>query len=429
MTSRRIENSAENPGALVIDGHGRADLGVVRSLGERGVPVYLATDSPANAVCHSRFVTRVFPFPSPRAPDARKVEALAALGRRFAHRPVFFSTGDTSLLFFSRHRAALEAHFRHHVGDPWLMEALNDKRRFAALAEKHGLPVPGSLAPVSRGDLAARLGSLRFPVMVKPAEKRNWEPYPEVARVVGGNLKGVKVATPEALLRLYDDLTPYDNRVVVQDYIEGRDEEIWSVHAFIDRHGEVKAWFTGRKVRTWPIHRGIGCFVASVIDHDVQRVGVEALQRMGYTGHADVQIKRAPDTGRFLIIEVNCRYNTWNDLHTAAGVNQPYLAYLDSLGRDVPPAPEQTEGVRWIDPAKDIRALREYRRVREWTFLQWLGTYPGRNRYAFFAWNDPMPWLVPALRRYPSLAVRAVRVLKRGLRRPRKPPPLPSCRT
>jgi len=411
--ANEIDNSAENPGAFVIDGHGRADLGVVRALGERGVPVYLATDSATNPVRFSRFVTRIFPFPSPKAPDEQKIEALTALGRKFANRPVFFSTGDISLLFFSRHRGVLGEHFHHHIGDPHLMEVLNDKRKFAGFADKHGLPVPYSLVPEKLEDLQGGIQRLKFPVMVKPAEKKNWDRHPEIARIVHGNLKGVKAANPEALVKLYEDLTPYDNRVVIQDYIEGRDEEIFSLHIFIDRHGEVKGWFTGQKIRTWPIHRGIGCFQLSVINRDVLQVGLETLKKIGYTGHAIVQVKRLPDTGKFQIFEVNCRYSTWNYLHTKAGVNEPYLAYVDSMGRDVPAAPEQIEGARWIDAANDVKAFREYWRIGEWKLLPWLRTYVGRNCYAFFAWNDPMPWLRPAVQSRLSLPGRALRRLTR----------------
>lgn len=395
-----IENHADNPGALVIDGHGRADLGVVRALGERGVPVYLATSDFSTPVNRSRFVRGRFAFPYRSQPAAERVSALTAIGRQFAHRPVFFSTGDSSLLFFSRHRTELEPFFLHHLARADLLEELNDKRRFAAFAREQGLPVPASLVPDSLDALKAGLERLRFPVMVKPAEKKYWDRHPEIHRLVRGDFKGVRVATPDELIRLYEALTPYDNRVVIQDYIEGRDEEIFSLHIFIDRYGSPRGWFTGQKIRTYPIHRGVGCFQLSVINRDVYHVGLEALQRIGYTGHAIVQVKRAPERGTFLILEINCRYSTWNYLHTRAGVNQPYMAYRDSLGLDVPVAPEQIDGARWIDAENDIKAFLAYRRIGEWTTLAWLRTYLGRNCYAVFAWNDMRPWLGLVLRRW-----------------------------
>jgi len=402
-----IENNPDNPGALVIDGLGRADLGVVRALGERGVPVYLATNDFSTPVNRSRFVRGRFAFPDRAQPEAERVLALTAIGRQFAHRPVFFSTGDSSLLLFSRHRGEFEPFFRHHLARTDLLEELNDKRRFAKFAQEQELVVPASLVPDSLDALKAGLHRLRFPVMVKPAEKKYWDKHPEIQRIVGGDFKGVRVATPDELVSLYEALTPYDNRVVIQEYIEGRDEEIFSLHIFIDRNGVPRGWFTGQKIRTYPIHRGVGCFQLSVINRDVYRVGLEALQKIRYTGHAIVQVKRAPYRGTFLIMEINCRYSTWNYLHTRAGVNEPYMAYRDSLGLEVHVAAEQIEGARWIDAENDIRAFSAYRRIGEWTTLAWLRTYVGRNCYAVFAWNDVRPWLGLVLRRWLRVRVRA----------------------
>lgn len=395
----RINNDSRNPGAVVIDGHGQADLGVVRALGETGIPVYLATSSRENAVVFSRFVTRIFPFPQPKSADEEKVQALLAIGRQFRERPVFFSTGDSSLLLFSRNRSRLEEYFRHHIGDAELVEICNDKMRFAELARSARLAVPISLVPRSREELLNGIVELKFPVMAKPSEKKNWDQYPEVYRIVNGNLKGVKIQSAEALVRLYDDLTPYDNRIVIQEYIEGRDENIFSLHTYIDREGRVVGWFTGQKIRTYPIHRGIGCFQLSVRNGEVKKVGLEMLNKIGYTGHAIVQVKQLPGSNAFQAFEINCRYSTWNYLHSKAGVRLPVAAYEDSLGSRPPILPEQREGVRWIDMANDIKAFRDYRRVGEWGWAGWLRTYVGRNCYAQFAWNDPMPWLMPRLAR------------------------------
>ncbi len=51
----QILNNTDNPGVVLIDGHDRADIALVRALGIEDVPVYLATDKPKNAMCYSRF--------------------------------------------------------------------------------------------------------------------------------------------------------------------------------------------------------------------------------------------------------------------------------------------------------------------------------------------------------------------------------------
>lgn len=390
-----IANNPANPGAVIVDGHGRADLGVVRALGEKGVPIYLLTDDRWSPVALSRYITRRFVFPPPHTTEEERIGGLVEIGKRFKHKPVFFSTGDSSLTLFSRHRTRLEPYFHHHLADAELIEKLYDKAGFAVLAGEKELKVPHSVVPRTADHLAGEMGSLTFPVMVKPFEKRRWAQHPEIYELTGGNLKGVRIDTPEALMTFYKKVAAFDSGMVVQDYIEGRDEAIYSLHAYMSGEGEMLGAFTGQKLRTWPIHRGIGCFQDSVYEPRVIEVGEEILRKLGYVGHAIVQMKRVPDSDDFLVFEINCRYSTWNYLHSAAGVNLPYAAYRDSLGEKQEALPRQREGIRWIDLPNDLKAFAAYRRIGEWSLGGWLRSYLGRNCYAVFAWNDPRPVLVP----------------------------------
>lgn len=408
-----IRNHASNPGAVIIDGHGRADLGVIRALGQQEVPIYLLTDDRRSAACYSRYVTRILPLP-PRDAAPERLRALLDYGEQFRHKPVFFSTGDGSMIFFSRHRALLEKYYRHHLSDPELIEALYDKIRFAELSRRHGLDVPFTLAPANLTELEAALPRFSFPVMVKPAEKRRWARHREVAALTGGNLKGVRLESPKALLAFYRRVARYDSRVVIQDYIEGRDEQIYSLHAYIGRHGLLLGHLVGQKLRTYPVHRGIGCFVRSVEEPAVTEVALRALRGLNYTGHASVQLKRLPD-GRFKILEIGSRYSSWAGLHPAASVNLAYAAYRESLGYAVPPLPAARPGARWIDAHNDLRALPEYRRLGEWTLGGWLRSYLGRNTYHYFSWRDPLPALVPHVKILPRLAAYPVRWTLRQL--------------
>jgi D-aspartate ligase len=389
-----IPNTKLNPGAFIIDGRGRADLGLVRALGERGVPVYLATEDPYSPVALSRYVTKVFPMPPAQWPEEARVAALMDIGAQFRHQPVFFSSGDTSLVLFSRYRERLEPYFRHHLSEQSLVEAVYDKMRFAVLAQERRLDVPFTLVPRSVAQLESALHQFKYPVMVKPAEKNTWRASAELTALTKGDTKGLRLETPEALLAFYRAASRFDSRMVIQDYIAGRDEQIYSMHAYVDRDGDLLGAFIGQKLRTYPVHRGIGCFQRSVYEPKVLEVGTKALLALGYTGHAVLNLKRLPDEDRFVIFEINGRYSTWNYLHTFAGVNLPYAAYRDSLGEKQRPLDRQQEGCRWVDFRNDLRAFRQYRRLGEWSTLSWIRSYFGRNCYAVFAKNDPLPLLV-----------------------------------
>ena len=57
------------------------------------------------------------------------------------------------------------------------------------------------------------------------------------------------------------------------------------------------------------------------------------LERLAFVGVVKLDYKRDPRTGRFYLLEVNPRFNLWNHLGAAAGVNLPLLAYRTTPAR------------------------------------------------------------------------------------------------
>lgn len=394
-----IRNQADNPGAVIVDGHGHTDLGVARALGSRGVPVFVATNDRQSPVCFSRYVERVFPFPADTASDLEKVQALRMLGRHFEHRPVLFPTGDATQMLFSRHRTALEHYYRHHLAEPELVEDLADKRRFARLAVRKRLPVPQTVVPQDRQQLNAALWALRFPVAVKPADKREWAQHAALHELTGGNLKAVRIESPRELLAFYDAVRPYNDNLVVQEYVDGRDEALYSLYVYVDQRGQVSGTALSQKVRTHPPHRGVGTCSVTRQNRAIRTLGLSAVMSLGLRGMAIVQVKWSPRDNRWLILEINPRHGTSIGLYPEAGVNLPYAAYRDSIGFPVAALPEQRDGVRWIDMPNDWATFRRYRQLGEWGWWSFLRSYRGPRTYATFAWHDPRPAFVPLVRR------------------------------
>jgi predicted ATP-grasp superfamily ATP-dependent carboligase len=92
-------------GALVLGANYRG-LGMVRSLGRRGAPVWVALTDEHRVACASRYVRRTIRCPS--AGDERAA-ALVALARREGLSDwVLFPTDDETGLFLARHAGVLE---------------------------------------------------------------------------------------------------------------------------------------------------------------------------------------------------------------------------------------------------------------------------------------------------------------------------------
>jgi predicted ATP-grasp superfamily ATP-dependent carboligase len=242
---------------------------------------------------------------------------------------------------------------RFVVGDAELVEQLMDKTRFAGLAERVGLPVPRSavLRPAV-GEPAPEL-DLEYPVIVKPQCRRDliWKPLAD-------NSKAIRLDTPEGFRALWPLLADADCEVVVQELIPGGEDRIESYHAYVDSGSEVAGEFTGRKVRTFPREFGHTTALEITDCDDVRSVGRECMARLGLTGVAKLDFKRAPD-GELLLLEVNPRFNLWHLPGAVAGVNLPALVYADLVGIARPAVRSRPRaGVRWTVPWHDLRAAR-----------------------------------------------------------------------
>jgi D-aspartate ligase len=74
--------------------------------------------------------------------DEAMADRMVGFGRRQPTNPVLMYCSDQSMVFVSQHRERLAEGFRFVVPEAKLVEAMEDKAKFAALAMRHSLPVP-----------------------------------------------------------------------------------------------------------------------------------------------------------------------------------------------------------------------------------------------------------------------------------------------
>jgi hypothetical protein len=120
------------PGAIVVGAHANG-LGVIRSLGPRGIPLVAISTRPFDIAQHSRFV--------------QERHALA----QFHERPDALTT-------LARHHERLSRWYRLPV-QPWeVVRHVVDKDRMDALAARTGVPLPVCYRPAT-AETAARSAS------------------------------------------------------------------------------------------------------------------------------------------------------------------------------------------------------------------------------------------------------------------------------
>lgn len=364
------------------------DISLVRALGRSGIPVAVAA-APDSPLRRSRYCAELVPTPGwVESPEAA-LDALIAWARGQREAPVLFYQGDHDLLAVSRGRSRLAPHLRCVLPPADLVEDLGDKVRFAALADRLGLPVPLTRTVRRGADLGSDLRHWeKFPCVLKPNTRS--PRFADVSR----RQKAIRVENRSELDAHRELMESYDSDFVLQEAIEGGEERIESYHAYLRPGGEVMGEFTGRKVRTLPRLFGHSTYVEITDEADVRDLGRSILGKIEFSGVAKVDFKRDARTGRLVLLEINARFNLWHHPGAAAGVSIPALVYRDCVepGSARPAGPARP-GVRWVSLRDDFQAFKEYRAAGEISFFRWLVQAAAADINESFMFRDPMPGL------------------------------------
>jgi D-aspartate ligase len=371
------------PGALVMGADYRA-LGVARSLGRRGIPVWIINQGGHLVASVSRFVRRRLPWPA--TDDRSRVEYLLALcATHHLNGWLLIPTDDYTVGLQSRNHEALENSYRLTV-PPW--EKLRwacDKRLLHLLAKKLQVQQPWTACPSSREELAKM--DCPFPVILKPAVR----------------LRPSSLAVPKAwlaedrnaLLRRYDEasnlLSP--ENLIIQEIVPGGGEAQFS-YAALCRDGCSLASLVAQRTRQFPRDFGqLSTYVETVDAPEIIEPAERLLSALRFTGLAEVEFKRDPRNGEMKVLDINPRVWGWHTLSRRAGVDFPYLLWLLAIGEPVPRARGRS-GERWVHWTADLRLAIEEALAGRLSLGDYLRSLRGSLESAIFSWDDPTPGIL-----------------------------------
>jgi D-aspartate ligase len=367
-------------GGIVLGGDYQG-LGVVRSLGRRGIPVCVVDDE-ASIARVSRFSKRAVQVPSLRD-EPSTLDALDALRR--AHGLdgwVLFPTREETVAALARHRSFLTQSFRVPTPGWDTIRHAWDKRETYRLAAELGISVPRSWFPQQESELCDL--DLRGPVVIKPAIKEHF--------FYATHAKAWRADTEGELRRLFRKAASIVGKgeIIVQELIPGDGHQQYSYCAFFKDGAPVASMTVGRR-RQHPSDFGrASTFVETVDLESLEKPSVRFLRAIGYYGLVELEYKLDLRDGEHKLLDVNARTWGYHSVGPAAGVDFPYLLYRDQLGYEVPRA-RGRPGVRWVRLATDVpNALLDMRagRLRP---RDYLASLRGIDTEAVFSMQDPLP--------------------------------------
>jgi len=377
-------------------------IGVVRGLGQAGVPVIVVGEGKRSLSLRSRFVSATWKAPAPATDGEGFLQALLALAEELPARTPLFLTTDAQVQLAHAARAELEAAYAYPFLDDAAFELCTDKAQTAALSDRTDVPAPITIHVYDGDSRRQALETATFPAVVKPTRWAKALAHQLVSHERLRSAWGTKAirATHHGQLEMALSVAAAECvPVVVQEEIPGASSCIFVTASYSDEAGRPLAMFTGRKTRQLPSDLGTGTMLESATIEELSEHTRRLLQAARICGQADTEYKLDPRDGLYKLMEINPRPATWNGLCAASGVNCHYAAYLHLLGQPVPQL-AQVDGVRWIDGWPDLKYFLKYRKGdhtgQPLSLASYLSSLRGRRTWAYWDAEDPLPGLVRA---------------------------------
>jgi D-aspartate ligase len=399
-----------------VEGADVSAYGIARSLGRNGVNIFALHDGSSDLLRYSRYCRRCFVFPAdPTQPHAYagdlvpNEEVLCALMLDWAAnldcKPVLFATSDWFARLLANQRDRLAPRFLFHWISPELFATIADKGRMASVCERVRVRVPHTHVTTPDDDIAALSKSIPYPCIVKPLHRYTIG-FP-------GPGKLFVARAPEALESFFNCHPALKGATLIQQMIEGGDDQIFQYTAFVGNSGH-GAKATVRKLRQYRPGYGSMCYGRTEPNQAIIAEGSKLLDALQYRGLASLEFKYSASDNTYYFIEMNTRLPWYNGIFADAGINLAHLAYEDLTEGLSSKPPSQTDFVRWMSLRENRRWYKETLPARH-KLLKWAGSVLTANSYAWWNWRDPLPFLLSGLLALRSVAgkIKRLRVLRR----------------
>ena len=375
----------QQPIAIIIGLDSMQGIQAARILARRNVPVIAIAEDPKHPFCRTGVCEEIL-FANTGSEEF--IGTLQTLGPMLSQKAVLFPCEDKNVLLVSRYRQRLEEWYHVVLPEEDVVEMMMDKVRFYSYAQEKGFPIPRTLYLKSRADVEQAAKRLTFPCILKPPiTSRRWWQHTMT--------KGFKLSNEEELLASYDHCKRWVGTLIVQEWIEGSDANLYSCNCYFGADSEPIVSFTSRKLRQWPPETGQSCLGQECRDDVVLSETLRLFRSVRHRGLGYLEMKRDERSGKYFIVEPNIGRPTGRSaIAEAGGVELLFTMYCDSVGWPLPPNLEQKhDGVKWLYLRRDLQSALYHWLQGDLTLKEWWRSWRGRKRYALFSWSDPAPFL------------------------------------
>ncbi|MHA2069375.1 MAG: carboxylate--amine ligase, partial [Candidatus Thorarchaeota archaeon] len=320
-------------------------LGIIRSLGRRGIPV-IAVDYHRNALgFSSKYACESIIAPDPRVDEHKFLAFILENSDRWAG-SVLIPTHDEELAIFSYHKEELAKHYILPVADWEAIKNIVDKKGTYEIAAGLDIPIPKTIYLDSVGSLDSLKNDVDYPCLLKPRRGH------EFNHKFG--FKAFVIEDYEQLKMRIAQMRQVGCEMMIQEFISGKDDEIYVYIAYYNSESKPLAEFTQRKLRQNPPTLGVGRVAKSTHTEEIVAPSRQILGELSYYGLCAIEYKKDAKDSKFKLLDINGRSHMQIGLPTKCGLDFPWVMYNDLIWQKELPMSEYKDGVEWIHASRDI---------------------------------------------------------------------------
>ena len=379
----RIENNSVPVVVLVSSQHGA--VGIIRSLGRMGIPVYGVHQDFWEPAARSRFLRRVFRWDFSSSPAEDSLLFLKDVARQIGRQPLLIPTSDITALFVAENAEILAPEYLFSTPRVEVVRCLVNKQQTFDLCRKLRIPTAKTASPQCREEVMNFAHTTSFPVVVKGE-------YGEFLGRGGKRLRVAIVAGENELLEVFD-LNAATGRpgIILQEYIPGGDHSIWMFNGYFSDLSQCLFGTTGRKLRQFPPHQGSTSLGICARNDAVETQTKRLIQAVAYRGPLDIGYRFDARDGQYKLLDANPRIGSTFRLFAAKnGLDVARALYLDITGQSIPSA-QISEGRKWIVETNDLASSWSHFREGQLTLGAWMRSLRGVQEGVWLASDDLAP--------------------------------------
>lgn len=366
-------------------------LSIIQELGGKGIPCIALDCIPAIGV-FSKYAT-FKKCPNPLKNESDFIEYLLDFCTKQDKKPVLFPTNDEWARVAAKYKEELQKIAYPCVGDFEIVDFLLDKSSFYETGARKNYMT----SKIWSFEDSAQINEEQFPIVGKAKYKSApHEVYrPETDKKLKNNR--FTLINNALELKIYrKENVDIAKHLIFQEYVAGMSDAMLTVGIYANEKHEIKALFTGKKVRGYPADIGdnvVGesCNVPNAIIDNTLKIAGD----LKYSGIAEFEYKKDRSSEEYRLIEINPRSWSWIGITPNCGVSIPLIAYNELTGRKIygEVVRQSQEHIRYIKLYQDfINCLFRYKFSHpEWSmsFKEWYKEIRSTNNvYAEWGRND-----------------------------------------